>query len=68
MPFLDSPKVSGPALIVDDEGHGAVAQTFREHNESAHATVAILERKDLIEAHMKVQNLHPLDFGLHYYV
>ena len=53
-PFLDTPEVSGPTLVVDDKGHGAVAQTFLEHNQSANAAITVFKRKDLLEAHMEV--------------
>ena len=43
VPFLDAPKISGAAFVVDDKGHHIVAQTFLEHQQSAHATVAVLK-------------------------
>ena len=64
MPFLDAAQVSGPALIVDDEGHSAMAQTLLKHNQSAHAAVAVLEGVDLLKPHMEVQDLIPLNLSL----
>ena len=64
VPFLDAPEVSGPALVVDDEGHSTVGQTFFEHNQSAHTTISVFEGEDLLEPHMEVKDLIPLNFGL----
>ena len=64
MPFLDAPEVSGSALIVDDEGHGTVAQAFLEHDQSANTAITVFEGEDLLEPDMEVQDLIPLDFGL----
>ena len=41
-----------------------MAQTFFEHNESAHAAITILEGEDLFELDMEIQDLIPLDFSL----
>ena len=64
VPFLDATKVAGPALIIDDERHYAVAQAFLEHNQSAHAAIAVLEGKDFLEADVEVQNVVALNLGL----
>ena len=62
---LGNSAVIGPSvLVVDDEGHGAMAQAFLEHNQPTHAAVSVFEGKDLFEPHMEVQDLIPLDFGL----
>ena len=64
VPFLDATEVTGAALVVDDEWHHIVTQAFLEHKQSAHATVAVLEGKDLLEADVEVQNVIALDLGL----
>ena len=64
VPFLDAPEVSGSALVIDNEGHNAMAQALLEHDQSAHAAVTILEGEDLLEPYMEVQNLISFDFGL----
>ena len=64
VPFLDAPKVARAAFIVDDERHHAVAQTFFEHNQSAHTTVTVLEGEDFLEADVEVQNVIALNLGL----
>ena len=64
VPLFDTPKVSGAAFVVNDEGHNVVAQAFLEHKQSAHAAVAVLEGEDLLEADMEVQNMVALDLGL----
>ena len=46
MPLLDAPEVPGSAFIINDEGHDSVAQAFLEHDQSAHAAVAVLEGEE----------------------
>ena len=57
VPFLNAPEVSGPALVVNDEGHGAMLQAFLKENESANTAVSILEGKDLPKAHMEIHDV-----------
>ena len=38
-----------------------MAQAFLEHDEAAHAAVAVVEGVDLLEAHMEFQDLVALD-------
>ena len=64
VPFFNAPEVTGAAFVVDNERHNVVAQTFLEHKQSAHATVAVLEGEDLLEADVKIQNMIPFDFSL----
>jgi len=64
LPFLNAPKVSGAAFIVDDEWHDIVAQTFLEHKQSAHAPVSVFKGEDLFKTDMEVQNVIALDLGL----
>ena len=64
VPFPDAPEVPGPALVVDDEGHDTVEQAFLEYDKSTHAVITVFEGKDLLEPHMEIHDLIPLDFGL----
>ena len=54
VPFLDAPEVAGSAFVIDDKGHHIVAQTFLEHQQSTHATVAVLKGEYLLEANVEV--------------
>ena len=64
VPFFDATEVSRTAFIVDDEGHHIVAQALFEHKQSAHAAVAVLKGKDLLEADAEVQNVVTLGLVL----
>ena len=64
VPLFDATQIPGAAFVVYDEGHHIVAQAFFEHDQSAHATVAVLEGEDLLETDVEVQNVVALDFGL----
>ena len=64
VPLFDTTEITGAAFGVDDEWHNAVAQAFLEHQQSAHATVAVLEGEDLLEADVEVQDVIALDLGL----
>ena len=64
LPLFDTTEITGAAFVVDDEWHNAVAQAFLEHQQSAHATVAVLEGEDLLEADVEVQDVIALDLGL----
>ena len=64
VPFLDATQIPGSAFIIDDEWHNAMAQAFLKQDQSAHATVAILEGEDLLETDVEVQNVVALDLRL----
>ena len=64
VPFLDATEVTRAAFVVDDEGHNVVAQALLEHQQSANATVAVLEGEDFLKADVEVQNVVALDLGL----
>ena len=68
LPLFDTPEIAGAALVVDDEWHNAVAQAFLEHKQSTHATVAVLEGEDFLEADVEVQNVIAFDVGLFFVV
>lgn len=68
LPLFDTPEIAGAAFVVDDEWHNAVAQAFLEHKQSTHATVAVLEGEDFLEADVEVQNVIAFDVGLFFVV
>ena len=64
MPFLDAAQVSGPALVVDDEGYATMAQALLHHDQPAEAAVAVFEGMDMFEADMEVQDVPKVVFFL----
>ena len=54
LPVADAAVVFATMLIVDDEWIDPVAQAFLDHQHPADATVAVLERMDLLKSGVEV--------------
>ena len=57
LPFLKTEIVELPQFFRDDEGGDAVFQALLQEDEPPDAPVAVLKRVDLLEAHMKVDDV-----------
>ena len=56
-PFAETTIVEEFEVVCDDEGDDVVSKAFFEHDEATHATVAILEGMNLLEADVEVENI-----------
>ena len=56
VPSGDAAMVGGAAFIVEDERVDAVAQAFFHHDQATEAAVVILERVDLLEADVEIED------------
>ena len=55
-PFAQATIVEHLQFVGNDEWHDATTQTLLEHHETPHTAIAVLERMNLLEADMKVDN------------
>ena len=62
VPFPETFHVTGPALIIQNEGHHIMPQAFLKHDQPTDSTVVIFEGKDSFEAHMEVQDVPAIHF------
>ena len=44
-------------VVSDNEGDNGVSEAFLEHDKATHASIAILERMNLLKADMKVEDV-----------
>ena len=56
-PLLQTAIVEKLEVVCDDERHNVVCQTLLEHQQTSHTTVAVLERMNLLEAHVKIEDV-----------
>ena len=56
-PFTQTAIIKHLYFVSDDERDDAAAQTLLEHDETAHAAISILERMNLFETDMKIEDI-----------
>ena len=56
-PFAEAAIIEELEVIGDDERDEVISEAFLEHDEATHASVAILERMNLLEADMEIKNV-----------
>ena len=57
LPVGDAAVIFAAVFVVDDEWVDAVAEAFFDHQDSAHAAVAVFEGVDLLEAGVVVEDV-----------
>lgn len=55
-PALDSVVIFASMLIINDKRSDLVTKTFFHHNQPANSAVVIIERMNLLKAHMEIQD------------
>ena len=56
VPMTDALQILMAALVIEDEGRDAVPQTLFEYDHSSHATVAVIEGPDALEADVEMKH------------
>ena len=56
-PFAKATIIEELEVVCDDEGDDVISEAFLKHDKAAHASVAILERMNLLKADMKVEDV-----------
>ena len=56
-PFFETSVVEHLEFVCDDKGDDAVCETFLEHHETSDSAITVLERVNLFEAYMKVEDV-----------
>ena len=56
VPLADALQILMAALVIEDEGRDAVPQALFEHDHSSHATVAVIEGPDALEADVEMKH------------
>ena len=62
VPITEALEILSTAFIIQDERHDFVAEALFEHQESADATVTILEGMNPFKSNVEVQDLEQFDF------
>ena len=56
-PFTEAAIVEELEIVCDDEGDDGVGEAFLEHDEATHTAIAILERMNLLEADVEIEDV-----------
>ena len=56
-PFAKAAIVEKLEGVCDDEGDDVISEAFLKHDEATHASVAILERMNLLKADVEIKNV-----------
>ena len=56
-PFLETSIIEHLEFVCDDKGDYAVCETFLEHHEASDSAITILERMNLLETYVKVEDV-----------
>ena len=56
-PLAEATIIEEFEVVSDNEGDNGVSEAFLEHDKATHASIAILEGMNLLEADVKVENI-----------
>ena len=56
-PFFETSIIEHLEFVCDDKGDNPVCKAFLEHQETSDSAITVLERVNLLEAYMKVEDV-----------
>jgi hypothetical protein len=56
-PFVETSVIEHLQIVCNDEGDDAISEAFFEHDEASYSTITILKRMNLLETHMKIEDI-----------